>query len=133
LFAGKLSDEKGRVPVLKASALIIAVAMLAFGMANKPSILYLASVLYGLGNGVFSPTITAWTVDLGDPERKGRALATMYIALEIAIGGGALLAGWYYADNIGRIPLVFYGAAVLSLLGWLYLHVVHSKAETQPF
>lgn len=133
LFAGKMSDEKGRVPVLKASALIIAVAMLAFGLAHSPAMLYLASVLYGLGNGVFSPTITAWTVDLGDPERKGRALATMYIALEVAIGGGALLAGWYYADNIGRMPLVFYGSAVLSLFGWLYLHVVHSKNETQPF
>jgi len=132
LFAGRLSDEKGRVPVLKASALMIAVSMFAFGMANSPAMLYLASVLFGLSNGFFSPAINAWTIDLGDPERKGRALATMFIALEIAIGGGALLAGWYYADNIARMPLVFYGSAVLSLFGWLYLHVAHSKAEIKP-
>ncbi len=131
MFAGRLSDEKGRVPVLKASALMIAVAMFAFGMANSPGMLYLASVLFGLSNGVFSPAINAWTVDLGDPERKGRAIATMYIALEIAIGGGALLAGWYYHDSIGRMPAVFYAAGALSLLGWLYLHFRHNTNQ-QP-
>ena len=83
--------------------------------------LYAGSVLFGLGNGVFSPAINAWTIDLGDPQRKGRAMATMYIALEIAIGGGAALAGWYYANDFGRMPMVFYFAAAMSMGGWLYL------------
>jgi len=115
--AGKVSDRLGRVPVLKASALLIAIAMIAFAMADSKPQLYLASVLFGLGNGVFSPAINAWTVDLGDPGRKGRALATMYISLEIAIGGGALVAGWFAANLAG----VFYFAAVASLMGWVYL------------
>ena len=116
-FAGKVSDRLGRVPVLKASAIIIALAMLAFALADSKAMLYLASVLFGLGNGVFSPAINAWTVDLGDPGRKGRALATMYISLEIAIGGGALIAGWF----AGHLAGVFYFAAATSLLGWVYL------------
>lgn len=117
LFAGKLSDRLGRVPVLKASAWLIALAMLAFALADSQWMLYVASVVFGLGNGVFSPAINAWTVDLGDPGRKGRALATMYISLEIAIGGGALLAGWFSSHLAG----VFYFAAVSSILGWVYL------------
>ncbi len=116
-FAGKISDRLGRVPVLKASAILIAIAMFAFAMAESKAMLYLASVLFGLGNGVFSPAINAWTVDLGDPGRKGRALATMYISLEIAIGGGALIAGWF----AGHLAGVFYFAAATSLLGWVYL------------
>jgi MFS family permease len=117
LFAGKLSDRLGRVPVLKASAWLIALAMLAFALADSKWMLYVASVVFGLGNGVFSPAINAWTVDLGDPGRKGRALATMYISLEIAIGGGALLAGWFASHLAG----VFYFAAISSILGWVYL------------
>jgi MFS family permease len=120
-FAGKISDRLGREPVLKLSALLIGVAMLVFAHANSPEMLYLASILFGLGNGIFSPAINAWTVDLGDPERKGRALATMFIALEIAIGGGALLAGWYFADDFSRMPAVFELAAAMSFGGWLYL------------
>lgn len=120
-FAGRVSDELGRVPVLKASALMIAVAMSAFALADSAAVLYLAAILFGLGNGVFSPAINAWTVDLGDPKRKGRALATMYIALEIAIGGGALLSGWYFANDFTRMPHVFLFAALMSLGGWAYL------------
>jgi len=120
-FAGKLSDRLGRVPVLQASALLIGVAMLVFANVTTPKGLYLASVLFGLGNGIFSPAISAWTVDLGDPGRKGRALATMYIALETGIGGGAALAGWYFADQTSRMPTVFYLSAALSFTGFLFL------------
>jgi MFS family permease len=115
--AGKISDRLGRVPVLKASAILIAIAMIAFAVADSKPMLYLASTLFGLGNGVFSPAINAWTVDLGDPGRKGRALATMYISLEIAIGGGALIAGGFSNHLAG----VFFFAAAASLMGWVYL------------
>lgn len=121
--AGRLSDQLGRVPVLKASALLICAAMLAFANANTPNLLYLASALFGFGNGIFSPAINAWTIDLGEPERKGRALATMFIALEVAIGGGAIFAGWFFANDVHRIPQVFYVAAAMSLAGWAYLMI----------
>lgn len=123
LFAGKLSDRLGREPVLKVSALVITAAMVAFSLAQSPEGLYLASVLFGLGNGIFSPAISAWTVDLGDPQRRGRAMATMYIALEIAIGGAAALSGWYFANVMDRMPAVFFAAALMSLLGWGYLMI----------
>ena len=128
-FAGKISDEIGRVPVLKLSALLIAAAMLLFAHAVSPAWLYAASILFGLGNGVFSPAINAWTVDLGDQEHRGRALATMFIALEIAIGGGAAFAGWYFANDIARLPAIFYLAALLSLGGWVYLWLFYPSSK----
>jgi len=120
-FAGRVSDQMGRIPVLKASALLITIAMAAFALADSAALLFFAATLFGLGNGIFSPAISAWTIDLGDPKRKGRALGTMYMALEIAIGGGALLAGWYFANDFARMPAVFWLAAIMSLGGWVYL------------
>ena len=119
--AGKVSDRLGRVPVLKVSMVLIALAMILFANTDRPWMLYIASVVFGFGNGIFSPAINAWTIDLGDPAHKGRALATMFIALEIAIGGGAALGGWYFATHHNGMPAVFYGAAAMSLLGLLYL------------
>ncbi|MBN8683128.1 MAG: MFS transporter [Chitinophagales bacterium] len=119
--AGKVSDRLGRVPVLKVSTVLIAASMILFAHTDRPWMLYLASVIFGFGNGIFSPAINAWTIDLGDPAHKGRALATMFIALEIAIGGGAALGGWYFARHHDGMPAVFYGAAAMSLLGLLYL------------
>ena len=120
-FAGRISDELGRVPVLQASSLIIALAMGLFALAESATMLFVAAIVFGLGNGIFSPAINAWTVDLGEKKRKGRALATMYIALEIAIGGGALLAGWYVANDVTKTAPVFWLAAIMSLAGCIYL------------
>lgn len=121
IFAGRISDQIGRVPVLKVSAWVIAASMLILAYANTVWLLYLGGLVFGLGNGIFSPAINAWTVDLGDPKQRGRALSTMFIALEIAIGGGALFAGWYFGSDINHMPMVFVVAAVASVLGWVYL------------
>lgn len=119
--AGRVSDRMGRVPVLKVSTFLLAGSMLIFANAATHTHLYLASALFGLGNGVFSPAINAWTIDLGEPGRKGRALATMFIALELAIGSGAFFSGWYFANDFSRMPAVFYFAAAMCMGGWVYL------------
>ena len=124
IFAGKISDRIGRVPVLKFSAWVIALSMLSLGLTHTPWMLYLSGILFGLGNGIFSPAINAWTVDLSQPRHRGRALATMFIALEIAIGGGALFAGWYFASQINQMPVVFFIAGFTSLLSWAYLQFI---------
>lgn len=128
--AGRVSDRLGRVPVLKASTWLIGGSMLLFANANSPWMLYAASALFGFGNGIFSPAINAWTIDLGEEHHKGRALATMFIALEVAIGGGAVFAGWYFANDVHLMPHVFYLAAALNLLGWLYLKRYERGNET---
>ncbi len=127
LIAGKISDQVGRVPVLKVSAWVIALGMVIIGYAHEPWMFYLGSFVFGLGNGTFSPAINAWTVDLGDPNQRGRALATMFIALEIAIGAGALYAGWYFASDVANIPAVFNLCAVSSVLGWVYLQFFYKE------
>jgi MFS family permease len=127
MTSGKISDRMGREPVLMVAVIIMGISMLVFGIADSPFWVYLGSILFGLGNGIFSPTISAWTVDLGNENNKGRALATMYIALEIAIGGGALLAGWYYKDIPERMQICFYLSGALCFGGWVYLWMRRRK------
>ena len=79
------------------------------------------AVLFGLATGLNSPTIYAWTIDLSHPERRGRGVATMYIALEAGIGLGALLAGWIFANQLERLPYVHGLSLGLTLLAVAYL------------
>ena len=118
LVAGKSSDKYGRVPVLRWST-----AMLALGLAIlvlTPSVpgFLLGAVVFGLGTGLNSPTLYAWTVDLSDPLRRGRAVATMYIALEVGIGLGALAAGWIFSNQAAHLPYV-HALSMLCVLGAL--------------
>ncbi|MBK7439170.1 MAG: MFS transporter [Saprospiraceae bacterium] len=121
-FAGKIADRVGRVPVIKASIFIIILAMLVYALCDTPALFYIASVLFGFGIGIFFPAISAWTIDLGEHDKRGRAMATMYISLEIAIGGGAFISGSYIGDHVGRVPYMFYFSALMGIIGLVYLY-----------
>ena len=83
--------------------------------------------MYGMAVGVLAPAINAWTVDMSQPQYRGKAMATMYIALEAGIGLGALLAGWYYTDIISRIPVIMYASAAITLLAVFYMFLRNQK------
>jgi len=89
-------------------------------------------VIFGVGTGLNSPTLYAWTIDLSHPERRGRGVATMYIALEVGIGIGALLAGWIFDNQPGRLPYVHALSLACVLLAIAYLVLGVRPTPTQP-
>jgi MFS family permease len=125
--AGRVSDRRGRVMVLKMALFILALSLVLIGSATGIWSLMAGAFLYGIGTGLFSPASSAWTADLSHPEYRGRAMATMYIALEMGIGAGALIAGSFFADRFSRIPLIFYCTAGVTFLGLLYLVLLLKK------
>lgn len=130
--AGKASDKHGRILILKISLGLLAVAMFSIAIANSSLTLMLASALYGVATGMLSPTASAWTIDLSNPEHRGKAMATMYIALEAGIGMGALLAGWLFIDDIQMIPVTFYYCTGITLIALVYLQFIYkAKRKNQ--
>jgi len=127
LLAGKASDRYGRVPVLKISATMLAAATFLMAIAHTPQLLLTAAVLYGVALGINSPAVTAWTIDLGLPEHRGRALASMYIALEAGIGLGAYFSAFIYNNNASFFPLTFYVTTIITLLATFYLLFVYDN------
>ncbi|GAA4315279.1 MFS transporter [Mucilaginibacter gynuensis] len=122
-IAGKVSDRYGRISVIKAGLLIIVISLFIAGYADTVSGLMLTAVVYGIGSGILSPAVNAWTIDLSDPKSRGKAVATMYISLEAGIGIGALIAGWMYQDVISKVPAIFYLSAGISVLALAYMFV----------
>lgn len=121
------SDRYGRLPVLFISTVVLAVSMVLLMLTDSPPLFWTAAIVYGMSWGMNSPTVTAWTADLSDEATRGRAMATMYIALEAGIGLGALGAGWMLNHVAGKsgIDASFAVAGVLALvavwyLGWLW-------------
>ena len=121
ILAGKISDIYGRILVIKIGLFILVLALILLGILNNINGLLIAAVFYGLAMGIISPTVNAWTIDLSNQLSKGKAIATMYIALELGIGLGALFSGWFYRNQINNIPITFYVSALAALVGILYL------------
>jgi len=119
--AGKVSDRYGRPKVILAGLIITAFALFVISEGRDIQLLLIGAGIYGAGTGILSPAISAWTIDLSSPGHRGKAVATMYISMELGIGCGALLGGSYYNDQIMRIPQIMKFDILAISLGVIYL------------
>jgi MFS family permease len=131
LIAGKASDYYGRRNVLIFSTGLALVAMMLLGFGTTPRDLMIAVTLYGLAQGITSPTLFAWATDLSDENHKGRGISSLYIFMEMGIGVGAFTSGWIYGNQPANFMVTFVTCAVLAGLAFLYL-VTLRKPTTVP-
>ena len=125
LLLSKSSDRYGRIPVLIASTGVLAVSLIMLAFTHSVLLFYSSAIVYGMAWGMTSPTLQAWAVDLSSEATRGRAMATVYIALELGIGLGALAAGWFYTHMAAQALLFAFGiSAGLAVLGVGYLFQV---------
>jgi MFS family permease len=131
LIGGKASDRWGRKPVLIFSLSVIAIAMVIVGLAETRLHLIMGITLYGLAQGMTSPTLLAWATDLSDENHKGRGVASVYMAMEFGIGVGAFASGLIYNNDTTNFFVTFLTCSILSMSAFLYLTTVQ-KSKPLP-
>jgi MFS family permease len=120
-FAGRLSDKRGRVPVIRWSIVVLMSTMFFLGLAQNITQALIGSILFGLASGMITPTLFAWTIDLSHEKHRGRGMATLFIALEIGIGVGSFLSGWIFSNTIYGFTGAFWLGAAMALSAFVYL------------
>lgn len=133
VLAGKASDKFGRRVVLITGMILLIFAMLIVGNADTVFWYFVGAVFFGLATGFNSPTVFAWTTDLAKPEHKGRALATLFITLEVGIGFGAYLTGWLYQNNPDFFFRTLFFAAICAFISLFVLLLPFSKKYFPDF
>jgi len=121
VFAGKISDRYGRKTSMLAGLVPLVVGLLLVANAKDISHLYIGIGIVGLANGMNNPTIFAWVTDWGNPKNKGRAISTLFIALEAGVGIGAFVSAEIYNSKIENISSTFYFAAGLGVIAIIIL------------
>ncbi|MEN0006701.1 MAG: MFS transporter [Bacteroidota bacterium] len=125
LVAGKASDKYGRLPIIKLAIVLLILSLIAMGYADSPTWLLVASGMIGFSAGTLSPALFAWTIDRSDSANRGRSMATIYIALEIGIGLGALLSAAIYDNTPTNFDDAFNTTAFFCLLALLYIQFIY--------
>ena len=120
--AGKMSDKKGRVIVLKWAVVFLIASNISMAYSQTQTMFIISSAIFGFAAGMNSPTIYAWTIDLSLDSARGKGIATMYIALEIGIGLGAFIAGYIYSNEIDNLRPAFFVCAALAFVAFIFLN-----------
>jgi MFS family permease len=118
LLSGKISDSLGRPYSTAIGAVfqIISMLFLLFPVFSVGYSFYLSAAFYGIGQGFNAPSLFAWASDVATPENRGKALSTIFIALETGVIIGGLMAGkiitqwklsydWVFGMNLATFVL----------------------------
>lgn len=132
LFSGKLSDRIGRATacIYGTAFWILSAILLSF---NELNTFYVAGITCGIASGINSPALFAWAVDVADGVKSGRALATLFIALEVGISIGAFGSAAIYQNNASNFLYVFSVIAFVNFLALIYLFFETKKNGVVSF
>lgn len=113
-FAGRLSDTRGRKPLLIVGALLCAIGMILMPYADSLALVVALRLLQGVAEAAFFVAGFALLADLAPPERMGEALSYNSLGLYLGIAFGPPL-GEILLENWGY-DAAWQGATALSVL-----------------
>lgn len=113
-IAGRMSDRRGRRPLLVGGALLYAAATAAHAIAPDLNVMVGLRLVLGVAEAFFFVAGFAALADLAPPGRTGEALSYNSLSLYLGIGLGPLIGQGLL--GIGGFTLAWLGAAGLALL-----------------
>jgi len=117
-LAGRLSDRWGRKPFIAAGLLLYALVSVFYVMATRVEALILVRFLHGFTSVLVGPVAMALAADIAPPNRLGRYMGTLNMAVMLGLGAGPVLGG-IIRDLFG-MAAAFYtmgGLALVTFLG----------------
>lgn len=120
-FAGRLSDSRGRLPLLVAGAVLAGIGMLLLPLVDTLLAVVLIRLLQGVAEAAFFVASFALLADIAPPERIGEAVSynSLGLYLGLAMGpplGEALLSARGYDEAWTGAAVLCAVAAGLTLL-----------------
>jgi predicted MFS family arabinose efflux permease len=136
-YAGRISDRRGRRPLLIGGAALFSVALIGHLVATDLVILVILRVLWGVAEALYFVAALAALADLAPPGRMGEALSINSLALYVGLALGPLLGQLML--EIGGFPAAWItgfalAAAATALAAWLpetvVPHETHDERST---
>jgi DHA1 family multidrug resistance protein-like MFS transporter len=112
-FTPHLARLFGRVRIIVLSCVLTLAGCAVLALADRPELIWLSSILFGISGGVGFPNITAYAADIAPADQRGPVMGLLRTAQDLALIVGPLFTG-LLADHLG---LGFQG----GLLGCLVL------------
>jgi MFS transporter, DHA1 family, multidrug resistance protein len=116
-YFGRLSDRKGKKPLLVSGLLMYFVLSLCFALFNSIEALILIRLGQGFASAMILPVAQAYVGLMTPPHKEGRMMGLFNMSLYGGLSFGPLLGG--VAKDWFNIQVAFLSMGALTLLGFL--------------
>ena len=113
-------DLRGPTPLLISGFSCFALGILSLAFSSSQTTFFISGILAGFGGGIVMPTISTMTMNVVESFYRGKANATVFTAMDIGMGLGALMIGYLIQRTSYRASYVA-GAALMCLPAVWYL------------
>jgi MFS family permease len=115
---GRVSDLKGRRPMILMSLLGTSFAFFLFGIAQHLWVLFVARIAAGILTAASLPSAQAYIADVTTPEKRARGMALIGVAFGVGFAFGPWIGAWL-GKHYGLGGPAFFVAG-LSLVNFLW-------------
>jgi Arabinose efflux permease len=126
--AGRLADRTGYGFTIIPGMVVVAVSMFVLASADHLFTMLLAAAMFGIGYGSAQSSLQAMAVRDAAPIRRGAAVGTFYLGLDLSIGIGALAAGTV-AKQIGYASMFRLATVPVAVSLAIYLWFAKKRAR----
>jgi DHA1 family multidrug resistance protein-like MFS transporter len=116
-YFGRLSDMKGRKPLITAGLFFYFLASIAYLLSQSVNHLILIRFLQGIASAMVLPIAQAYAGEITPPGREGWMMGTLNIALYGGLGGGPILGGML--KDVFNIRASFLGMGFVCISGFI--------------
>ncbi|EKU48941.1 MFS transporter [Staphylococcus massiliensis] len=122
-IVGRLMDQKSDNVVAYPSFIFFIISLFVLSMSHSSFMLLLAGALVGIGYGNLSSIFQAAAVKSVSPMKMGLATSTYFIGLDIGIGFGPYVLG-FFTNQTGYGMMYFYLGilAIITMVLYYFLH-----------
>jgi MFS family permease len=128
-FIGRLSDKKGRKPLLMAGLMLAALAALGYIWAGNPWQLVVVRIIHGAAGGLIFPIAMSYVGDLSPVGKEGTWMGYFSATAFIALGLGPLMSG-VLTEHFG-MTVTFISMSGLGFLSFLIAGILLPESRAK--
>lgn len=124
-FARKTFDKRGPALLIVSGYACCGISALLLFLMKTPEFLILSGFSFGLGAGLIVPAFNTMSMNIVMPHERGRASATLFTAMDIGMGFGAVLFGYILEHS--SFKAVYLTCIIIPIIAILYFICFEQK------
>jgi predicted MFS family arabinose efflux permease len=117
----KSFDLRGPTPLIVTGYVMFALGFLMLAFTTTHFFFFFAAVVVGFGAGMIMPTIATMNMNIVSANSRGKANATLFTAIDIGMGTGALLLGYLIQHTSYRATFIIEALILILPIAWFFL------------